>query len=130
MSRTGGVRRIVLTLEQTQRIPHLQPSRLPGAHNKLARFNRLAQISPTRLPNKPRSRRRKDCRSHDPGARSVLISGRSHARSIAARSHTCLASASSAQRTKAGLWLITANSPTELDHSMVCWDTTGCRAVM
>src|SRR5262249_34789707 len=39
---------------------------------------------------------------------SVLISGWSHDRSSSAHSHTCLASASSAQRTKAGLRLVTA----------------------
>ena len=81
--------------------------------------NRLAQFCATWLANKPRSRRRRDGRSSDADDRSTSISGGSHVWSNSAHSKTCLASASSAQRTNVGFRLVTANSPTLLQYSTV-----------
>jgi hypothetical protein len=69
-----------------------------------------AEARAARYRNKAQARQQR-------GRRRWLLVGTA-LRSSPAHRHTCLASASSAQRTKIGLWVLTANSPKWRNHSM------------
>ena len=100
------------TSAATCRLPASPPPRLPGVHDRLPRRYSSCAICAVWFPNRPRSRRSKDGRSGELGDGPAPTFTRSDACSNPAHSHTCLASASSAQRSNVGLRLVTAISPT------------------
>jgi len=129
------VRSLLPLAQQAQQLAHgtmtvAYAVRQSHPYDKRQCCYRLGQFAPTGC-SKLRNRRSNEAQAREQrGRRPWLLDWacvRDASRSIPARRHTCLASASSAQRTKIGLRMLTANSPKWRNHSMAERDITGRR---